>query len=112
MDQETKVFLEQMMGQMNSRFDHLEKDLKDFKEETRYSIKSLSNDLSNFKKDMNSFKEETKGSFEVLTDEVARLREDVTDIRDDVKELKTDLRLVKISTIRHASEIEKLKLIK
>jgi len=53
----------------------------------------------------------TKALVKVI-DEVARLREDVTDLKEDMKESKADLRLVKIATVEHSNEIEKLKIAK
>lgn len=83
MDKETKEFLENMMNQINSKFEGLETGQKEIK----------------------SIQENHTKKLDGLTDEVARLREDVT-------EVKTDLKLVKIATVEQANEIQKLKVIK
>jgi uncharacterized coiled-coil DUF342 family protein len=90
MDQETKDFLQGMMNE-----------LQEFRKETNNRFESLEAG----QKDINL-------KLDGLTDEVARLREDVTVLKSDSEEMKIDLRLVKIATVEHSNEIEKLKIIK
>lgn len=82
--------------------------LKAIREMIREELNPIKNDIQGIK----TIQGEHTKKLDGITDEVARLREDVTVLKSDAEEMKIDLKLVKIATVEHSNEIEKLKVAK
>lgn len=108
MDQDTREFLENMMKQMNSKFESLEKAQK----ETNLKLTGFEKAQNETNIKLETGQKEIVKKLDGVIDEVVRLREDVTELKGDMEELKVDLKLVKITTVEQANEIQNLKLLK
>ncbi len=102
-----KIFelLSKMHGEMNTRFDLMEKDIKDVKQDlssVKEDVGSLKEDVTTLKEDVTSFKEDVN----FLKQDVITLKQDLSDVKEDVNFLKEDMSTVKIDINKIYAKID------